>query len=198
MPATRAHRFCDIQPTTSFALFRIQLIIPPMMPGNASAALILNQSNSDASVLSVFLIHSFKPFSSLGGGLPPDATAPPGNNASKSTPMAILVAISMEAIIIPCSLNRVQIFSAKEVSLSNTLAIVPRKLVIWFFSLPFRRSTDSCLTFKSSLRSLIHLVMSSLIAFIVNSGIFSKFLELSSLFCDIYSSIFATSTFREP
>ena len=39
MPTTRAHRFCDTQSTTSFALLRIQLIIPPMMPGNASAAL---------------------------------------------------------------------------------------------------------------------------------------------------------------
>ena len=39
MPTTRAHRFCDTQPTTSLALLSIQLIIPPMIPGNASAAL---------------------------------------------------------------------------------------------------------------------------------------------------------------
>ena len=68
MPTTRAHRFCDTQPTASFALLRIQLIIPPMMPGNASAALIPNRPNRDASTLSLFLIHSFKPASSLGGG----------------------------------------------------------------------------------------------------------------------------------
>ena len=107
-------------------------MIPPMIPGNASAALIPNQPNSDAKALSLFLIHSFKPFPSLGGGsAPPDATAPPpGNNASTSTPMAIPIAVSMEAIIIPCSLNRVRIFSANEVSLSNTLAIVSQKLVI--------------------------------------------------------------------
>ena len=42
MPTTKAHRWCDTQPTTSFALLRIQLMIPPMIPGNASAALILN------------------------------------------------------------------------------------------------------------------------------------------------------------
>ena len=107
-------------------------------------------------LLSLFLIHSFKPFSSLGGGSPPPDVAvppPPGNNASTSTLMAIQIAVSMEAIVIPCSLNRVRIFSANEVSLSNTLAIVSRKLVIWFFSLPLRRSIDSCLTFKSSFRS---------------------------------------------
>ena len=70
-------------------------MIPPMIPGNASAALIPNQPNSDAKALSLFLIHSFKPFPSLGGGSPPpDAAAlPPGNNASTSTPMAILITV---------------------------------------------------------------------------------------------------------
>ena len=64
MPTTRVHKFCNTQPTTSLALLRILLIIPPMIPGNASAALISNQPNRDASALSLFLIHSFKPFSS--------------------------------------------------------------------------------------------------------------------------------------
>ena len=53
-----------------------------MIPGNASAALIPNRPNRDASALSLFLIHSFKPFSSLGGGSPPpDATAAPPHPA---------------------------------------------------------------------------------------------------------------------
>ena len=83
------------------ALLKIQLIIPPIIPGNTSAALIPNQPNSDAKALSLFLIHSFRPDSSLGGGLPPDAAAPPppGNNASTSTSMAIPIAVSMEAIL---------------------------------------------------------------------------------------------------
>ena len=63
MPTTRPHRFCNTQPTTSLALLRIQLAIPPMIPGNASATLILNRPNRDAKPLSLFLIHSFKPFS---------------------------------------------------------------------------------------------------------------------------------------
>ena len=54
----------------------------------------------------------------------------PGNNASTSTPMAILIAESIEVIVIYCSLNRVLIFSPNGVSLSNTLAIVSLKLVI--------------------------------------------------------------------
>ena len=52
------------------------------------------------------------------------------NNASTSTPMAIPIAESIEAIVIPCSLNRVRIFSPNEVSLSKTLAIVSLKLII--------------------------------------------------------------------
>ena len=129
MPTTRAHRFCDTQPTTSLALLRIQLIISPMMPGNALAAFIPNLHSSYSKAISLFLIHSFKPFSSLGGGSPPPEIAPPppGNNASTSTPMAIQIAVRMEAIVIPCSLNRVLIFSPNEVSLSNTLAIVSLK-----------------------------------------------------------------------
>ena len=105
-----------------------------MIPGSASAAFIPNFPSSDAKALSFDLTHSFKPFSLLGGGPPPpDAAAappPPGNNASTSTPMAILIAVDMEAIVIPSSLNRFLIFSPNEVSLSNTLAIVSRKLII--------------------------------------------------------------------
>ena len=77
IPTTRAHKFCDTQPTTSAALLIIQLIIPPMIPGDASAASIPNRPNRDAKALSLFLIHSFKPTSSLGGGSPPDAAAAP-------------------------------------------------------------------------------------------------------------------------
>ena len=96
-------------------------MIPPMMPGNASAALIPNQLNSNAKALSLFLIHSFKPFSSLGGGSPPpDVAVPPpllapGNNASTSTPMAIPIAVSMEGILIPCSLTEFGSFSQRDV-----------------------------------------------------------------------------------
>ena len=130
-------------------------------------ALIPNRSNRDAKALRFDLTHSFKLASSLGGGSPPpDAAAlpPPGNNASTSTPMAIPIAVSTEAIVIPCSLNRVLIFSPNKVSLCNTLAIVSLKLVIWDLSLPLRILIDFCLTFSSSFRLSIHLVMSSFIA----------------------------------
>ena len=48
-----------------------------MIPGNVSAALIPNLPSSEAKALSLFLTCSFKPFSSLGGGSPDAAAAPP-------------------------------------------------------------------------------------------------------------------------
>ena len=104
--------------------------MPPVIPGRASAAFTSNFPGSDAKALSLDLSYSFKPFWSLGGVLPPDAAAPPppGSNASMSTLITIPIAVSMEAIVMPCSLNNVLIFSANEVSLSNTLAIVSWKV----------------------------------------------------------------------
>ena len=60
-----------------------------MIPGRASAAFIPNFPSSEDKALRLFLIHSFKHFSSLGDDSPPDATTPlPGNRASASTLMA--------------------------------------------------------------------------------------------------------------
>ena len=130
MPTTNAHRFCNTKPTTSVALLRIQLRITPMLPGNASAAFTPNLPSSDDKAFSLFLIHFFKPHLSSGGGLPPAEVPPQGSNASTKTQIAIPTAVSMEAIVIPCSRNSVQAFSANEVSLSNTSKIVSLKLVI--------------------------------------------------------------------
>ena len=56
-----------------------------MIPGRASTASIPNQPNQpnrDDKALSFNLTHSFRPFSSLGGGSRPDTAPPlPGNNA---------------------------------------------------------------------------------------------------------------------
>ena len=132
---TKAHRFFDTQPTTSPALLRIQLRIAPMIPGNASGAFAPNLPSKLNKAFSFFLIHSFNPFSSLGGSLPPaeealHAPPPPGSKTSIKTPIAIPIALSMEAIIIPCSWKSVLIFSANETSLSKTLAVVSLMLVI--------------------------------------------------------------------
>ena len=108
---TNAHRFCDTQPTTSFALLRIQL----MMPGNASVAFTPNFPSSDAKALSLFLSHSFR-FSGLPPPLPWVVAPPPlESNASTRTLIAIPMAIKTEVIVMPCSLNSILIFLANEV-----------------------------------------------------------------------------------
>ena len=60
-----------------------------MIPGRASAAFIPNRPDRDAKALSLFLIHPFKPFPSLGGGSPPPpnvAAAPPPGNMLQQVP----------------------------------------------------------------------------------------------------------------
>ena len=54
MSTTKAHRFCDIQSTTSAALLRIQLKIAPMVQGNAYDALKPNHFSKLAKVLFSF------------------------------------------------------------------------------------------------------------------------------------------------
>ena len=155
MPTANAHRFCNTQPTTSAALLRIQPRITPMMPGNNSSVFTPNLHCSDDKAFHLFLIHFLKPFSSLGGGFPPAAVPPPpGSNALTKTPIAIPIAVSMEAIVMLCSQKSVRIFSANEVSLFKTMAIVSLKLVIWSFSLPLRRSMQVVIQLGSSLSNV--------------------------------------------
>ena len=123
------------------------------------------------------------------------SAVPLGSNASTRTTIAIPIAVSMEAIVMPCSQNSVLIFSANETSLS----IVCLKLVIWLVSLPFRRSMLSCLTFRSSFSLAILRLMSSRMSSsypglsqIAASLCFSR----SMLCCN--SAFLVISTFSEP
>ena len=94
MPTTNTHKLFDAQPTTSVALLSTQLMITAMVPGSTSAAFTPNLPSSDAKALSLFLSHSFTPFSSLGGGGDAAVPPPPGSNASMSTLIAIPIAMS--------------------------------------------------------------------------------------------------------
>ena len=98
-----------------------------------------------------------------------------------------------------CSRNNIHIFSANETSLSNTLAIISLKLVIWLVSLPLSRSILSCLLFSSSLYLSIHFLMSSQMP-----SLYSGLSRISSSFCFSHSvhccnsTFFAISTLSEP
>ena len=105
-------------------------MIAPMMPGKASVAFTPNLPSNDAKTVSLLFIYPLKSFLFSSGGLPAVPAPPPGSNASTRTPTAIPIAVKTEAIVISCSQNSVCIFSANEVFLSKTLAIVFLKLVI--------------------------------------------------------------------
>ena len=108
------HKFCMTQATTSFALLRIQLPINHIENTRQSLSGFHAQLTKEPpKAFSLFLIHSFGPFSPLGGAPEP---VPPFPEGAMLQPTHFKVA-----------------------SLPNTLAIVSLKLVIWFISLPLRR-----------------------------------------------------------
>ena len=136
------------------------------MPGNASAAFAPDLPGKLDKAFSLFLIPSFNHFSFLDRGLnalPPDVPLPSTleSKASTKTLTAIPIAVSMEVIIIPCFQKNILIFSVNETSLSNNLAIISLKLIIWFVSLPLNKSILSCLTDTSSFSLAICFLMSS-------------------------------------
>ena len=187
------------------ALLRIQLRITPTIPGKVSAAFVPNLPSLPGSLpkaLSLFLIYS--PYPPLGEGLPPSAEAlpvspSPGSNASAKTPTAIPIAKKMEVIIMPCSRNSIHIFSANERSLSNTLAIISLKLVIWLVSLPFCRLILSSLVLSSLFYLSLHFLMSSRRPSSY-SGL-SRIPASLRFSCPMHccnSTFFATSTLSEP
>ena len=94
---TNAHRFWDTKPTSSFTLLRIQLMIAPMMPDNASATLTPNLPCSGARVFSLLLSHSF-------------VSPPWESNTSIRTLIAIPMVVKMEVIVMHFSLNSVHTF----------------------------------------------------------------------------------------
>ena len=63
-PVMSAHKFCDNQPTTSLALFKIHEIIEPMIPGRDVNALSANLHNNCDQAFNLLFIHSLAPLPS--------------------------------------------------------------------------------------------------------------------------------------
>ena len=91
-----------------------------MIPGNAATALPARRFRALASLFSCFLSHFLNSHSSFGG----DPPLSPPVTARMIVEMIILTAVTTEKIVISCSLNKVRIFSPKEVSLSSIFPIV--------------------------------------------------------------------------
>ena len=64
-PVVSAHKFCNSQPATSLALFKIYEIIEPMISGSDANALPANLPSSCDRAFNLFFIHSLVPPPSL-------------------------------------------------------------------------------------------------------------------------------------
>ena len=112
-------------PTASLARFSIHDTIAPITPGNELAAFPANLPRSPANALSLSLTHFFTAPSFAALPPPPavaapvEATALPGKTASTITPINRPNAVKTEAMVIPCSLNRFLILSARGLFLSQ-------------------------------------------------------------------------------
>ena len=118
----KAHVCSATNPTAFPRKLKIALTKLPMMAGNVSAAF-------PASLLSVpanLSNHFFKVPLSFDGE-PPSSQLPPPKTPVMARAIVEIVmdrAVSIVAIVIPCSRNKVQILSAKDVSLSRTFSKV--------------------------------------------------------------------------
>ena len=173
-------------------------MITPMMPGNASAAFMPNLPSSDAKVSSLFLRFPacfFCSFFVFGQRFtschsPPTTRKQDFNQNTDSHSNSHEYGSNHNALL-PCSAN--------EVSLSNTLAIVSLKLVIWLLNFPLKMLMLSCLTDRSSFRSaVLHLMLSQMPPSYSGFSKISLSLHFSHSMHCCNSAFFTTSTFSNP
>ena len=123
-PATKtikAHVCSATNPTAFPRKVKITPTALPTIAGNASTAFPASFLSASASLSN----HYFKTPSSFDGE--PSAPPPPPKTsvmARAIVEMAIERAVSIEDMVMPCSRNKVRIFSAKNVSLSRTFSMV--------------------------------------------------------------------------
>ena len=107
--------------------------MPPMRPGSVAAAFPASWASIRPRACKCFFVHSLRPPLSAGGGGvgvtgAAGTPAPPPVRASTRVEIANPIAVRMDAIVTPCSRNRIRIRSARVVFLSKTLDMVSR---IW-------------------------------------------------------------------
>ena len=112
----KAHKFSGSQVAVSPNVTRNQEKILPMLSGRAAAALPANLPRARPRACTCLLTHSFKPLFSGGLGAGAGAFPPPLVSASTRVEIAIPMAVRIDAMVIPCSRNRVRMRSANVVS----------------------------------------------------------------------------------
>ena len=120
-----------------------------MIPDRAAAALPAKLARARPRACRCFFTHSFKLLFSgcLGAGT--GALPPPPVSASTSVEIAMPIAVRIDAMVIPCSRNRVRMHSASVVSSWRSRLNVSRILLIWD-----RRVAlfEPCLSLKLNIR----------------------------------------------
>ena len=118
----RPHVFSATNPTPFPRKPKIAPTILPMIAGNASAAFPASLLSASASLSN----HFFRVPLSFDGGLTAPPLPPPKPPSMARTIVEIVMdwAVRIEAIVKPCSLNRIRILSARDISLSRTFSRV--------------------------------------------------------------------------
>ena len=130
---TSAHRFSANQPTVLLTRLRSHDTMPLMRPGSADAAFPASWASIHPRAFKCFFAHFLRPPLSAGGGGvgatgAAGTPAPPPVRASTRVEIANTIAVRIDAIVTPCSQNRIRNRSARGLFLSKTLDMVSR---IW-------------------------------------------------------------------
>ena len=180
---TKAHMLSASQVVAFPNVLRSQETIEPMIPGRAAAALPAKLARVRPRACRCFLIHSLTPPLSDGFGASDGTGAlPPPVTARTRVLIAMLIAVRMLAIVIPCSRKRVSNSLSQRLvfmeeppdGLTNSVDLRPESCSIrregFEPRLPFKLDVGE-LTFK-----LLHSVSNILLNFgVVRFGQFSAF-----------------------
>ena len=110
----KAHKFATSQVDVFPNVLKSQETVEPMVPGRAAAALPAQLARARPRACRCFFTHSFKPL--LSGCLAAGTGALPPVSASTKVDIAMPIAVRIDAMVIPCSPNRVRMRSARVVS----------------------------------------------------------------------------------
>ena len=126
----KAHKFSASQVAVFPNILKSQETTEPMVPGRAAAALPAKLARARPRACRCIFTHSFKPLLSGGLGAGAGALPPRPVSASTSVEIARPIAVRIDAMVMPCSRNRVRMRSASVVSSWRSRLNVSRILLI--------------------------------------------------------------------
>ena len=187
----KAHKFSASQVAVFPNVPRNQQTIEPKIPGRAAAALPAKLPRARPRACTCLLTHSFKPLLSGGLGAGAGTLPPPPVSASTRVEIAMPMAVRIDAMVIPCSRNRVRMRSASVVSSWRSRLNVSRVLMIWDRRVALFVDRASSLACLSSLMS-----ESTLSSFLIRSRITLSVSSVSVSFRCSRARCLSTSDFR--